>query len=316
MADVLFIKTSSLGDVVHHMPAITEARAHRPKDRFVWVVEEPFAPLVRLHGAVDEVIPVATRRWRRSLIVPSTWSEMLRFRRVLRGRRFDEIVDTQGLVKSALLARSARGRRHGYDTRSVKEPFAAHFYDARHTVEWNAHAIVRNRTLTGLALGYEPQGAPNYGLDRARIAERAAAPYAVLLHATAWPEKLWPLEHWRSLAAALGQTIDVVLPWGTESERANAEHIASAAARAQVPPLQRLDGMARLIAGASLVVGVDTGLLHLAAALGVPLVAIFVGSEPALTGPLGSGPMAVVGGRGAAPTLAQVSEAILTIDPR
>src|SRR5947199_8454430 len=116
--NILFVKTSSLGDVIHHMPALTDARRHLPNAQFSWVVEEPFASLVRLHPAVDEVIPVATRRWRRALVVPSMWPEILRFRRALRDRRFDEIVDTQGLVKSALIARWARGRRHGYDARS------------------------------------------------------------------------------------------------------------------------------------------------------------------------------------------------------
>ena len=313
MSDVLFIKTSSLGDVIHHMPALTEAHEHRPDTRFSWLVEEPFAPLVRLHPAVDEVIPVATRRWRRT---PLAWPEAARFVLALRGRCFDEIIDTQGLVKSALFARSARGRRHGYDGRSIKEPLASRFYDVPHAVEWNAHAIARNRVLTGLALGYVPQGTPDYGLDRARIAERAAAPYAVLLHATARSEKQWPLDNWRSLAAALAKTIDIILLWGTASERDGAAYIAAATTRARVPERRPLDGVARLIAGASFVVGVDTGLLHLAAALGVSLVAIFTGSDPTLTGPMGSGPMAIVGQRGEAPSLAKVTEAIATIEPR
>ena len=173
MSDVLFIKTSSLGDVIHHMPALTEARARRPNDRFAWVVEEAYAPLVRLHPAVDDVIPVATRRWRGGLNVwqPSTWSERIAFRRRLRAREYAEVIDTQGLFfKSAMIARRARGRSHGYDEQSIKEPAAARLYDVRHHVEWNQHAIARNRELTGLALGYAPQGAPDYGLDAARIA--------------------------------------------------------------------------------------------------------------------------------------------------
>ncbi len=313
MSDVLFIKTSSLGDVVHHMPALTEARARRPDAHFRWVVEEAFAPLVALHPAVDTVIPVAARRWRKTLFAPATWSEVMRFRRTLAERRYDAIIDTQGLLKSALLARFAHGPRHGYDAHSIKESLASRFYDVRHAVDWNAHAIARNRVLTGLALGYRPDGAPDYGLDRAKIAAPGDAPYAVLLHATAWSEKQWPLEHWRTLAASLGERIDIVLPWGTESERGAAMRIASATARAEVPERRPLDGVARLIAGASFVVGVDTGLLHLAAALGVPLVAIFTGSDPVLTGPMGSGPMAVVGRRGSAPSLAEVSEAIRAV---
>jgi heptosyltransferase-1 len=311
MADILFIKTSSLGDVIHHMPALTEARAHRPDARFAWVVEEAFAPLVRLHPALDLAIPVATRQWRLAPHRPATWRDMASFRRTLRARRFDEVIDTQGLFfKSALIARYARGRSHGYDAQSIKEPLASWLYDVRHRVEWNQHAIARNRALTAQALGYEPAGPPVFGLDRASLAGPAGAPYGVLLHASAQAAKEWPQENWRTLAAALGDGIDLVVPYGTEAERARAKRIASATVRARVPDRQPLDLVARLIAGASFVVGVDTGLLHLAAALGVPVIAIFTASEPGLTGPMGPGPIAVLGSRGAAPSVAEVVAAV------
>ncbi len=312
MSDVLFIKTSSLGDVIHHMPALTEARARRPADRFAWVVEEAFAPLLRLHPAVEEVIPVAARRWRGfSLLAPSTWFEMMDFRRRLRSREYAEVIDTQGLLKSAMIAHRARGRRHGYDEESIKERPAARLYDVRHSIEKNQHAIARNRMLTALALGYAPQGEPDYGLDAARLASAApAARYGVLLHATAKPGKEWPVEHWRSLATELARDFHVVLPWGTEAEQARAQRIASGIARARIPDRRPLDDMARLIAGASFVVGVDTGLMHLAAALGVPLVAIFVDSEPGLTGPVGRGAIKVLGAKGSPPQVEDVTTAV------
>lgn len=310
MADILFIKTSSLGDVIHHMPALTEAHARRPDGHFSWIVEEAFAPLVRLHPAVDKVIPVASRRWRGAIISPAAWREMRRFARELRAARYDEIVDTQGLIRTGLMTRCARGRRHGYDADSIKERPAAWFYDARHRVERAQHAIARNRILTGLALGYAPSGAPDYGFDRARFASTPSAPYGVLLHATARPEKQWPVEHWRALAAELGRRIDLLLPFGNATERARSEEIASGIARAQVPQWQPLDAMARLIAGAAFVVGVDTGLLHLAAALGVPLIAIFVGSEPGLTGPMGAGPITILGTKTSTPSAADVVAAV------
>src|SRR5690606_10398692 len=137
-----------------------EARARRSGLRFAWVVEETFAPLVRLHPAIDDVISVASRRWRRSLWVPSTWHEMADFRSTLRGRTYDAIVDTQGLIRSALITRAARGRRHGYDAESIRERAASLFYDVRHSVGRVQHAIARNRALTGLALGYAPEGPP------------------------------------------------------------------------------------------------------------------------------------------------------------
>ena len=303
MSDVLFVKTSSLGDVIHHMPALTEARRRHPGHRFAWVVEEAFAPLVRLHPAVDEVIPVASRRWRRSLPGPSMWREVATFGRTLRARRYDAIIDTQGLIRSALIARAARGRRHGYDADSIRERLASRFYDVRHRVARGQHAITRNRVLTGLSLGYEPEGAPDYGLDRTQIAKPAAEGYAVLLQATAQHGKEWPAENWIALGQSLRvRNLKLVLPWGNAGERERSAAIAAGLPNAIVPDLQPLDGVARLIAGASLVVGVDTGLMHLAGALGVPLVAIFVGSEPDLTGPVGQGPIAVVGDNGKAPS--------------
>jgi heptosyltransferase-1 len=314
MSDILFIKTSSLGDVIHHMPALTEARRARPAARLSWMVEEAFAPLVRLHPAADEVIPVAWRRWRKSLYSPATFGEIAASLRGIRARRYDEIIDSQGLLRSAIISRIARGRRHGYDSRSVREPIAAAFYDVRHDVDRKLHAIERNRVLTGRALGFAPQGAPDYGLDRAALATTTGGRYAVLLHATARPEKQWPEENWIALGKAIGRDgLDLVLPWGTGAERARSQRMAEKLPAARVGERQPLDAAARLIAGASFVVGVDTGLLHVAAALGVPLAAIFAGSNPGLTGPVGAGPMAVLGAQGKPPSVEEVARAIEAI---
>jgi heptosyltransferase I len=311
MSEVLFVKTSSLGDVIHHMPALTEARHQHPGHRFAWVVEESFAPLVRLHPAVDEVIPVASRRWRRALSELATWREVAAFRHALRARSYDVIVDTQGLIRSALIAFAARGRRHGYDIASVRERAASLLYDVRHNVARGQHAIARNRALTGLVLGYAPEGSPDYGLDRARLATSTSDRYAVLLHATARSDKEWPADRWVALGQALhARNLRLVLPWGNAREQERSRAIAAALPNADVPDLQPLDSVARLIAGASLVVGVDTGLLHLAAALGVPLAAIFVGSEPGLTGPMGQGPLTVVGANGETPSASAVIAAV------
>jgi lipopolysaccharide heptosyltransferase I len=311
MASILVIKTSSLGDVIHHMPALTEARKALPDARFTWLVEEAFAPLVRLHPAVAEVVPVAWRRWRKSLYAPATLGEIARSLRAIRAPRYDLIVDSQGLLRSAMIARLAHGRRHGYDAASIREPLAAPFYDVCHHVSRDLHAVERNRILSGLALGYTPQGAPDFGLDRARFGAPAER-YAVLLHATARPDKRWPEAHWIALGKALGD-LSLILPWGTEDERARSERIAAALPRARVPERAPLDAVARLIAGAQFVIGVDTGLMHLAAALGVPLVAIFAGSKPGLTGPVGHGPFAVLGAQGAAPSVEAVAEAVTKI---
>ena len=308
MADILFIKTSSLGDVIHHMPALTEARKERPGACFTWLVEEAFAPLVALHPAVGAVIPVAWRRWRKSLYAPATLGEIAACLRTIRPQRFDEIVDSQGLLRSGVIARLAHGRRHGYDANSIREPLASLFYDRRYTVSRELHAVERNRILSGLALGYTPQGAPDFGLDRARFAATGER-YAVLLHSTAEPRKLWRQENWIALGKTLGD-LTLVLPWGTAGERARSERIAAALPRARVPARAPLDAVARTIAGAQFVVGVDTGLTHLAAALGVPLVAIFSGSEPGLTGPVGAGPITVLGAQGEVPSVHEVVAAV------
>src|SRR5215210_4235299 len=121
MPDFLFIKTSSLGDVIHHMPAVSDARRHLPDARIGWVVEEAFAPLVRLHRAVDSVVPVASRRWRSAPLSAQTWREISASRRAMREQTHETVIDAQGLVRSGVIARFARGRRHGYDTASVRE---------------------------------------------------------------------------------------------------------------------------------------------------------------------------------------------------
>jgi lipopolysaccharide heptosyltransferase I len=313
MANILFIKTSSLGDVIHHMPALVDARKARGDATFTWLVEEAFAPLVRLHPAVSEVVPVAWRRWRKSLYAPETVTEIKKSLADIRARAYDVIVDSQGLLRSAAIARVAKGERHGYDASSIREPLASFFYDVRHRVSRELHAVERNRILSGLSLGYTPQGAPEFGLDRARFAKDAAR-YAVFLHATARMEKLWPEDHWialgRMLGEITGEDTKLVLPWGNDLERARSERIAARVQNASVPDRAPLDQVAKLIAGAQFVVGVDTGLMHLAAAFGVPLVAIFSGSKPGLTGPVGNGRIAVLGADGAPPSVDAVAGAV------
>jgi heptosyltransferase-1 len=313
MSDILFIKTSSLGDVIHHMPAVSDARRNRPQARIGWVVEEAFAPLVRLHRAVDSVIPVASRRWRAAPFSPDTWREFAAFRRAMREQTHETVIDAQGLLRSGLVTWFARGKKHGYDRESVRERAALWFYDAHHRVDRGLHAIVRNRMLAGQALGYEPDGPPDFGLDRAALADTITRE-AVLLHATARPEKEWPVARWIALGQALAARGHIpLLPWGNEAERRRSAEIATAVPNARVPDLQPLDQVARMIARAAFVVGVDTGLLHLAAALGVPLVAIFVGTEPGQHGPLGAGKIEIVGALGDLPPVDDVAAAVARV---
>jgi heptosyltransferase-1 len=315
MTEILFIKTSSLGDVIHHMPAVTDARKHFPDAKISWMVEEAYVPLARLHPGVDEVIPVAVRRWRKEILKLATFSkargEVGALRAKLRQKKFDRIIDTQGLVKTVLLSKWAHGERHGYDAKSIREPLASRFYNVKHTVSRELHAVDRNRALTAAALGYSVAGGPDYGIDRKRIAPVSDAPYALLFHATAQERKEWPEERWIEVGKALeAKGITPLLPWGNERERERSERIRSALKHARVPEKQPLGQVAGLIAGATLVAGVDTGLLHLAAALEVPLVAIFIATKPGLSGPVSRGPMTTLGTAGETPSAAEVIAAI------
>lgn len=308
MPGIIFIKTSSLGDVVHHMPAVTDAHRNRPGARLTWVVEEAFAPLARLHPAVSEVIPVSTRRWRSQLLQPVTWREVSAFKAKLRAVGAEKVIDTQGLIRSALIAKAATGERHGYDASSIREPIASMFYDVKHKVARDQHAVARNRLLTGLSLGYRPDQAIDYGL--VKPPKDGGAPYAVLLHGTSRAAKEWREVDWIGAGKWLrGQGLDVLLPWGNERERLRCERLAAAIPGSRILERQPLDVTAKVIANAALVVGVDTGLLHLAAAYSVPLIAVFLATDPGLTGPVGNGSITVVGGKDVYPSFERVIEA-------
>jgi len=274
------VKTSSLGDVVHQCPAVSEAARNLPAAEIDWVVEEAFAGVPAMHASVRRVIPVALRRWRRAPWRPSAWREFASFRKSLAGERYDAIIDTQGLIKSALIASLANGPRHGLDRASEREPLARFFYKHVHPVPWALHPVERNRRLTAQALGYAVEGPPEYGLS-VEAPQRVAR--CVFLTMTSRPEKLWPEERWIELGRSLAMPI--VLPWGTADERARAERIALAVGpAASVAPSMALRELAGLFAASSRVVGVDTGLTHLAAALGCRTVGLYCGTDPVLYG--------------------------------
>lgn len=285
---VLIVKTSSLGDVIHTLPAVTDANRALPGIRCDWVVEEAFQAVPGWHPAVDRVIPVALRRWRRDWR-SALGGEWRTFQRQLRACRYDAVIDAQGLLKSAWLTRLARGPRHGPDRASAREPLAALTYRYRHRVATDRHAVDRIRRLFAASLGYTPPDSPpDSGIDRTRLPAAPQDRYLVFLHGTTWPSKHWPESYWLALARLAGQQgLRVRLPWYGDAERARAERIA--AAGDHVLLLERLDlaGIAGVLAGAAGVVGVDTGLAHLAAALGVPGVTLYGPTSPALTGALG-----------------------------
>lgn len=301
MARILFVKTSSLGDVVHNCPAVSDAARAIPGAEIDWVVEEPFAPVAAMHSRVRRVIPVAVRRWRSALWNPAVWREMRDVRRAIAAERYDAVIDTQSLLKSAFIASWAKGTRHGLDVASAREPAAAWFYDVRHVVPRELHAVERNRRLAAMALGYAVPSSLDYGLRKFSPARDAAI---VFLTMTSRIDKLWPEENWIQLGRTLG--VPPVLPWGSDAERQRAERIARHLPGARVPRRMTLDQLGALFASAQAVVGVDTGLTHLAAALGARTVGIYCGSDPALTGIHGARRAVNVGAQGHAPAVDEV----------
>ena len=305
MTRILFVKTSSLGDVVHNCPAVSDAARALPGAAIDWIVEEPFADIAAMHGAVRRVIPVAVRRWRAALWQPATWAEIGAWRRAVRAEQYDAVVDTQALLKSALISKAASGTRHGMDRASAREWLAPGLYDVRHAVPRDLHAVERNRRLTASALGFDLQAPIDYGL---RIPAADKSGYVVLLTMTSRADKLWPEERWIELGRGL--RAPAILPWGSEAERARAQRIALEIGATVLPKPLQLHELARLFVAARSVVGLDTGLTHLAAALGVPTVGIYCGSDPALTGLYGAPHARNVGARGRPPEVAEVLQVL------
>lgn len=291
---------------MHTMSLVSDVEAHVPGASVDWVAEEAFAPLVALDPRIRHVVPLALRRWRHAPARQATLREVRAFAHDLRTHRYTAILDLQEQLKGALVARLARGRRHGFDRRNIREPIATLLDDVHHAVARDQHFIDKARALAAASLGYRIAGPPRWKLvPPARHAVVPAGPFALALHATSRPDKLWPEEAWKGLLAHFAQAgLTVLLPWGNDAERARSERIARASTNAIVPPRQSLPEMATLARNAEVVVGVDTGLTHLAAALGTPTVALFTTTDAALAGVARAGPHAEdLGGNGRVPTL-------------
>lgn len=288
---VLLIKTSSLGDVIHTLPALTDAARALPGIQFDWVVEEGFAEIPAWHPAVAQVIPVAIRRWRKHPWQTLRNGEWRRFKARLREAKYDLVIDAQGLLKSAWLTRYVQGPIAGLDRNSAREPLASRFYDQTYAVAKDQHALERVRQLFAQALGYAlPQTLGDYGLDRAGMADMQTMPYLLFLHGTTWPSKHWPEGEWRALAEhanTLGWPVR--LPWGNQHEHERAERIAAGLEHVAVLPKLNLAGVAKVIAGARACVAVDTGLGHMAAALDVPTISLYGPTLPGKVGAYGKG---------------------------
>ncbi|MBI5722046.1 MAG: lipopolysaccharide heptosyltransferase I [Burkholderiales bacterium] len=304
---LLIVKTSSMGDVVHALPVVADVLRHHPGATIEWLVEAAYAAIPQLHPGVQRVLSVSWRKWRRALLAGATWQAMRELRGELQREPYDLVLDLQGLLKSALWARQARGPVAGYDRKSAREPAAAWAYQRRAAVGTGLHAVQRCRMLAAAHLGYTmPAGPPDFGLRAPAPGWGPKAPYAVLIPNASRKEKLWPERHWGSVGKRLRERglIPVVL-WGADEEQTLAERIA-ADCEGDVPPFLRVGEMAAVLAGARQVVGLDTGFTHLAAALGRPTLGIYCDHEPGLAGIAGPGRVASIGGRWQVPSRSDV----------
>lgn len=304
----LIVKTSSMGDVVHALPVVSDIRANYAAAEIDWLVEAPFAAIPQMHPGVSRVLPMAWRKWRRALFDAGTWRAMGALRQQMRAGHYDLVLDLQGLLKSALWARQAGVPVAGYDRHSIREPLAAHAYWRRVAVSRQLHAVQRCRQLVAGVLNYPlPAGLPaDFGLRAPAGGWVPRGAYAVLIPNASRPEKLWPERHWVAVGRHLQERgWQPIVLWGRDTEQTLAERIA-ASCDGDVPPFLKVGEMAAVLAGAQVVVGLDTGFTHLAAALGRPTLGIYCDHEPGLAGITGAGRVASIGGKGQVPGRAEV----------
>ena len=228
MPRILLVKTTSMGDVIHNLAVASDIAACVEDAHIDWVVENSFAAIPKLHPAVERVIPVAIRQWRKRIYLPATWEKIRKSLQQIRQNKYDYIIDTQGLLKSALIASRARGSVYGLDRISVREPMASRFYDYKFQVPKNQHAVTRNRQLAAAVFGYDLAATPlDYGIEKTVQTSYSGGSSPdktiVFLHGTSRESKLWEESNWTALGQKLGeQFTSIVLPWGngTENKRA------------------------------------------------------------------------------------------------
>lgn len=307
---ILIVRTSSLGDLVHMLPAMSDIARHVPDARIDWIAEEAFAEIPAWHPAISEVIAVAHRRWRKHWWDARTRRERAQLRANLGGRRYDIILDMQALMKSVWLIRQTHGVRHGLDWKSAREPLASLFYDVRHRVGFWQPAVHRQRSLAALAFGYTIEGPPDFGLH-ALTAGVPIEQAAVIMPSASRDDKLWPEDDWCQVFDALqARGLELRLLAGNAAERTRAEALIQGREGAVVLPRMRLREVAGQLARARLMVGLDSGLTHLSAGLGRPTIGIYKASTPVRTPLEGASYTASLGERGQAPTARQVLDAV------
>jgi heptosyltransferase-1 len=278
-----------MGDIIHTLPALTDAQKAFPAITFDWVVEKNFAEISSWHPAVRRVIEIEFRKWRKSPFKAWRKGDWQQFYRTLTHTTYDRVIDAQGLFKSACMSVLAKGPRYGLDRNSAREPLASLLYQHRESVAKNQHAVERVRQLFAKCLGYDcPTDTPDYGIQQ-KFAIKKQTPSIIFLPNTTWDTKLWPDSYWQQLAQLLAKDqVTIFISWGNPAEKARAETIAANQPHVEVLPSMSLLELANLISQSKGVVAVDTGLAHLSTALAVPTLTLYGPTNPHLTGTLGS----------------------------
>jgi len=291
MKRVLLIKLTSMGDLIHALPALSDAVQAHPEIEFDWAIDENFQEIATWHPAVRAVIATNHREWREALAHPSTMGSVSGVLSRIKATPYDLIIDGQGNFKTALLSLFATGPRAGFDRHSVREWVAHLAYQRRYPASKNTHAIDRLRRLFAAALGYVlPDTTPNFGIRKDRLTTpNIALPheYLVFVHNASWKTKLWPEAHWADLIAkTVAAGFNVLLPWGNAQEQARANRLARPGVH--VLPKLSLSEMGYVLDHARACVCMDTGLSHLVAALDVPSVTLYGSTDSGLIGASGA----------------------------
>lgn len=291
---ILIIKMSALGDVLHTLPALTDACRHFPDIRFDWVCEEPFSDVARLHPAVRHIYPHGRLRWKKKRIAIRTLREQLAYYRKLRQCDYDTIIDAQGRIKSARVGWLCKGRLVGLDKTSATDAETACFYKQGFHVPRSMNAVERIRQLFAQALGYRDPiseyDPPCFGIDSAALSQGYDNYQSSLIffHGTTWDSKHWPEPSWADiLDIARQKAVSVVLPWGNDIEKRRAEKLVKQVGWGDVLPRLSLWELFGVISRCDGAIGVDTGLMHVSAAIGIPTVSVFGSTSVNLTGACG-----------------------------
>ncbi|MEE2735840.1 MAG: lipopolysaccharide heptosyltransferase I [Pseudomonadota bacterium] len=281
---ILIVKLSSLGDVVHTLPLVSDILKHHSGAVIDWVVEDQFSDIPAMHQGVSTVISVAMRRWRKNCFSSRSWIELWRFLKLLRTKKYDLIIDGQGLIKSALIASIARGPAGGLGFHSSRELISSIFYKIRVEIKGEFHAIVRLRILGAKLLGYSFSSAIDFGLVHCHKMETKSV---MFFHGTTWPSKFLPEKTWIRLSElAIRDGFQVLVPSANDAELERARRIVSRGG--EVLPKLTINELVKKVKGCAGIITIDTGLGHLAQALGVPTVALFGPTDPKLTGIFGN----------------------------